>query len=115
MDKAKQLHNDLIEAIAENDETLMERYFEKGTLDETDMQKGLLISIRDHGLFPMFCISAKAQYGQRRVMGFIDYCCPSAAHMNPEKLTNGADLPCIHPTARWHSYSRPWVNPIWVI
>lgn len=27
-------------------------------------------------------------------MGFIDYCCPSAAHMMPEKLTNGADLPC---------------------
>ena len=94
MDKAKQLHNDLIEAIAENDETLMERYFEKGTLDETDMQKGLLISIRDHELFPMFCISAKHNMGSGRIMGFIDYCCPSAAHMNPEKLTNGADLPC---------------------
>ena len=94
MDKAKQLHNDLIEAIAENDETLMERYFEKGTLDETDMQKGLLISIRDHELFPMFCISAKHNMGSGRIMGFIDYCCPSAAHMNPEKLTSGADLPC---------------------
>ena len=93
-DKAMQLHNELIEAIAENDEGLMERFFEKGTLEETDMQKGLLISIRNHELFPMFCCSSKHNMGSGRIMGFIDYCCPSAAHMHPEKLTNGADLPC---------------------
>ena len=40
MDKAKQLHNDLIEAIAENDETLMERYFEKGTSMKLTCRKG---------------------------------------------------------------------------
>ena len=93
-DKAMQLHNELIEAIAENDEGLMERFFEKGTLEETDMQKGLLISIRNHELFPLFCCSSKHNMGSGRIMGFIDYCCPSAAHMHPEKLTNGADLPC---------------------
>ncbi len=94
MERAKQLHNDLIESIAENDEGLMEKYFEKGTLEESDMQKGLLISIRNHELFPLFCCSTKYNMGSGRVMGFIDYCCPSAAHMKPEKLTNGADLPC---------------------
>ncbi len=94
MDKAMKLHNDLIETIAENDEGLMEKFFDKGTLDEDDMVKGLMLSIRNHELFPVFCISAKHNMGSGRVMGFIDKCCPSAAHMQPEKLTNGKDLPC---------------------
>ncbi|MEZ5014887.1 MAG: elongation factor G [Chitinophagales bacterium] len=94
MEKAKQLHNELVEAIAENDETLMEHFFEKGTLEEDDMVQGLMLSIRHHDLFPVFCVSAKHNMGSGRIMGFIDKCCPSAAHMQPEKLTNGQDLPC---------------------
>ena len=41
MAKAQQLHNELIEAIAENDEGLMEKFFEKGTLEEDEMVKGM--------------------------------------------------------------------------
>ncbi len=100
IDKAKKLHNDLIETIAENDEGLMEKFFDKGTLEEDDMVKGLMLSIRNHELFPVFCISAKHNMGSGRLMGFIDKCCPSATHMQPEKLTNGKDLPCntLNPT-----------------
>ncbi|MBC8173126.1 MAG: elongation factor G, partial [Chitinophagales bacterium] len=94
MEKANRLHNDLIETIAENDEGLMEKFFDKGTLEESDMQKGLLISIRNHELFPVFCTSAKHNMGSGRLMGFIDYCCPSAADLNPEKTTTGLDIPC---------------------
>jgi len=94
MPKAQQLHNELIEAIAENDEGLMEKFFEKGTLEEEEMVKGMMLSIRNHELFPVFVVSAKHNMGSGRIMGFIDKCCPSAAHMHPEKLTNGQDLPC---------------------
>ncbi|MBC8047278.1 MAG: elongation factor G [Fimbriimonadaceae bacterium] len=94
IEKANRLHNDLIETIAENDEGLMEKFFDKGTLEESDMQKGLLISIRNHELFPVFCMSAKHNMGSGRLMGFIDYCCPSSAHMNPEKTSDGVDIPC---------------------
>ena len=94
MAKAQQLHNELIEAIAENDEGLMEKFFEKGTLEEDEMVKGMMLSIRHHELFPVFVASAKHNMGSGRIMGFIDKCCPSAAHMKPEKLTNGQDLPC---------------------
>lgn len=94
MEKAKRLHNELIEAIAENDEGLMEKFFEKGTLEEDEMVKGLMLSIRHHELFPVFCVSAKHNMGSGRIMGFIDKCCPSASIMPPEKLTNGMDLPC---------------------
>ena len=94
MEKAQRLHNELIEAIAENDEGLMEKFFEKGTLEEEELVKGLMISIRHHELFPVFCVSAKHNMGSGRIMGFIDKCCPSASMMPPEKLTNGMDLPC---------------------
>src|SRR6185437_3650868 len=69
--KADQLHNDLIESIAENDEGLMELYFEKGSLDEDQMRKGLKIAMINHELFPLFCISGKKNMGSGRLMGFI--------------------------------------------
>lgn len=94
MAKAQQLHNELIEAIAENDEGLMEKFFEKGTLEEDEMVKGMMLSIRNHELFPVFVVSAKHNMGSGRIMGFIDKCCPAAPHMHPEHLTNGQDLPC---------------------
>jgi elongation factor G len=94
LEKAQRLHNELVESIAENDETLMEKFFDRGTLDEEDMHKGLMLSIRNHHMFPVFCVSAKHNMGSGRLMGFIDNCCPSATHMHPEKLTSGLDLPC---------------------
>ncbi len=94
MAKAQELHNALIEAVAENDEGLMEKFFDKGTLEEDEVVKGMMLSLRHHDIFPVFCVSAKHNMGSGRLMGFIDKCCPSAAHMPAEKLTNGADLPC---------------------
>ena len=90
--KADQLHNELIESIAENDEGLMELYFEKGSLDEDEMRKGLKIAMINHELFPMFCLSGKKNMGGGRLMGFIDNVAPSAAEMPPQKLTDGKTL-----------------------
>ena len=58
-DKADELHNELVEKAAENDEELMELYFEKGTLDEDELRKGLKIGMMKHDVFPIFCLSAK--------------------------------------------------------
>jgi elongation factor G len=91
-EKAEKLHNDLIEAIAENDEGLMEQFFEKGSLDEDEMRKGLKISMINHELFPVFCLSAKRNMGSGRLMGFIDNVCPSAVEMPPQPLTDGRTL-----------------------
>src|SRR6187551_3397093 len=57
--KAEELHKELREAIASNDETLMETYFDKGELTEDEMKAGLHLSMLRHDLFPLFCISAK--------------------------------------------------------
>ena len=84
-EKADRLHKELIEAIAENDEGLMEKYFEKGELDEDEMRVGLKHAMINHDLFPVFCLSAKKDMGSGRLMSFIDNVCPSANEMPPQK------------------------------
>ena len=92
--RADQLHKDLIEAIAENDEGLMEKYFDKGELDEDEMKIGLKKAMINHDLFPVFCLSAKRNMGSGRLMGFIDNVCPSANEMPPQLTISGDKLAC---------------------
>ncbi len=94
IERADELHNELVEKAAENDEDLMELYFEKGSLDEDEMRKGLKIGMLKHEVFPIFCLSAKKNMGSGRMMGFIDNVAPSAAEMNPEITTEGEEIAC---------------------
>ena len=91
---AEALHKDLIEAIAGNDETLMEKYFDKGELDEDEMREGLKKAMINHELFPLFCLSAKRNMGSGRIMGFIDNVRPCPSEMPPQETMNGETLPC---------------------
>jgi len=91
-DKADKLHNELVEKAAENDEELMELYFDKGTLDEDQMRKGIKIGMLNHDLFPVFCLSAKRNMGSGRLMGFIDNVAPSGVESKPEITTDGDEL-----------------------
>ncbi|MEO5674672.1 MAG: elongation factor G [Chitinophagales bacterium] len=92
--KAEELHNQLVEIAAENDEKLMELYFEKGSLDEDELRKGIKQGMMNHQVFPVFCMSAKTDMGTGRLMGFIDNVAPSASEMPPEKTDTGKEIPC---------------------
>jgi elongation factor G len=92
--KAEQLHKELVETIASNDENLMEKYFELGELTEDDMKQGLHTSMIKHDIFPLFCASAKLDMGPGRIMSYIDNVCPSANEMPPQQTTSGKELPC---------------------
>ncbi len=70
-ERALELHNTLVEAAAENDEALMEMYFEKGTLTQDEMRSGLKIGLANRDLIPVFCISAVRSIGIKRLMEFI--------------------------------------------
>ena len=93
-EKAEALHRELVEAIASNDESLMEKYFEKGELDEDEMKEGMKKAMINHDLFPLFCLSAERNMGSGRLMGFIDNVCPSANEMPPQPTKSGSVLPC---------------------
>lgn len=92
--KADKLHNDLVEAIAENDEGLMEIYFDQGTLSEEQMTKGLRASMVKHDIFPLFCCSAVNNMGSGRVMGFLHDIAPSAKDVPPIERQSGKTLEC---------------------
>lgn len=91
--RAQQLHNELVEKAAENDEALMELYFEKGNLSEDEMREGLKIGMMNHELFPIFCLSALNDMGSGRMMGFIDNVAPSFAENKPELDESGQEVP----------------------
>lgn len=78
-EEAEELHQTLVEDIAENDMDLMELYFEKGTLSEDEMKDGLRQAMIDRDLFPIFVTSATEEIGVSRLMNFIDNVCPSPA------------------------------------
>lgn len=92
--RADQLHKELIETIASNDENLMEKYFDQGELTEEEMKAGLHESMIKHDIFPLFCASGEKNMGVGRIMSFIDYVCPAAYEMPAQKTKAGKELAC---------------------
>jgi len=93
--RAEQLHNELVEKAAENDENLMELFFYKGTLNEDELREGIRIGMLHHELFPIFCVSALEDKGSGRLMGFIDNVAPAAADLKPEHSVEGETIACL--------------------
>ncbi len=93
-EKAENLHNDLVETIAENDEALMELFFEKGTLEEEELIKGFKTALANREVFPLFCLAAKLNMGSGRLMGFIGNAVPSTIDLPPQELEDGETLAC---------------------
>jgi len=93
MAKAEDYHNRLAEAAAENDEALMEMFFEKGSLNEEEMRDGIKLGLLKRELFPVFCTAAKTNIGVYRLMEFICNVVPSPDEI-PMKDTNGVAIAC---------------------
>jgi elongation factor G len=93
-DKAEELQGILIEAAAESNESLMETFFENGTLTEEEMLMGIKSGLMTRGMFPVFCINAKHNMGVKRLMDFINNSAPAPNEMPPVKTTTGKVLKC---------------------
>lgn len=89
---ANALHNELVEKAAENDEELMELYFDKGTLNEDEMRAGIKAGMLNHDLFPVFCVSALNDMGTGRLMGFIDNVAPAASELKSEQSVEDIEV-----------------------
>ncbi len=93
-DKADELFATLVENAAENDETLMETFFDKGTLTEEELQKGIKLGVTNRGMFPVFCTSAKTDIGISRLLEFIVSSVPAPNEVPFTKTTEGKELKC---------------------
>ncbi len=88
------MHNALVEAAAENDEALMEKYFEEGNLSEEDLAYGLTLGLSQQSFFPVFICSAENNIGSGRIMGFINDICPSPEQAPNGNLEDGQEIDC---------------------
>ena len=70
-DRAQELHKALVEAAAENDESLMEKFFESEHLTEDELRLGIRKGLIDSSIYPVFCVSAAKDMGVRRMMEFL--------------------------------------------
>ena len=93
-DKAEEMLNTMIEAAAENDETLMDKFFEEGTLSEEEMARGLKLGIANRGTFPVVCIASKTDQGVDRLMEIIKNTCPAPDEVEGVKTISGKELKC---------------------
>jgi elongation factor G len=90
--KAAEWHNALVEAAAENDEALMEKYFDKGSLSEEEMREGIRKGLVTRGMFPVLCASAGRDMGVRRLMEFLGNNVPVVSEMPPYEDTEGRQV-----------------------
>ena len=93
-EKAEEMQLALMESAAESDEELMEIFFDKGILTEEEMVKGFLLGLTSRGIFPLFCVDAKHNYGVNRLMQFILNAVPSPQDMPGRKTQAGIELKC---------------------
>ena len=93
MDKAMELHKALVEAAAENDEGLMDKFFETETLTEDEMREGIRKGLVTRSIFPVFCVCAGRCMGVRRLMEFLGNVVPFVDEMPKVHNTRGEEVP----------------------
>ena len=92
MEKARELNQKLVEAAAENDETLMEKFFEQGSLTEDEMREGIRKGLVTRSIYPVFCVSALRDMGVRRMMEFLGNVVPFVSEMPKPVNTAGEEV-----------------------
>ncbi len=92
MEKATEWNRRLVEAAAEHDEALMEKFFESESLTEDEMREGIRKGLASRGMFPVFCVCAGKDMGVRRLMEFLTNVVPFANDMPAVKNSRGEEV-----------------------
>lgn len=92
MEKAEAMHKELVEAAAENDETLMEKFFETEHLTEDEMREGIRKGMVTRSIYPVFCVCASKNMGVGRLMEFLGNVVPFVDEMPPVHNSRGEEV-----------------------
>ena len=92
IEKAQDLHNILVEAAAEHDEELMEKFFDQGSLSEEEMRVGIRKGLIHRDMFPVFCVCAGKDMCVRRLMEFVGNVSPSVSQTEKPKTCDGVEI-----------------------
>ncbi|MDR1097636.1 MAG: elongation factor G [Tannerella sp.] len=91
-DKAMELHHLLVEAAAEHDDSLMEKFFDQGSLTEDEMRAGIRAGLVTRGMFPVFCVCAERDMCVRRTLEFLGNVVPCTDKMPRPVTTDGKEI-----------------------
>ena len=92
IEKAQNLHNLLVEAAAEHDEELMEKFFDHGSLTEDEMRIGIRKGLIRREMFPVFCVCAGRDMCVRRLMEFVCNVSPSVNQTKKPQTKDGREI-----------------------
>ena len=92
LEKAQEMHKALVEAAAENDEELMEKFFETEQLTEDEMREGIRKGMVTRSIFPVFCVCAGKNMGVGRLMEFLGNVVPFVDEMPKVHNTRGEEV-----------------------
>ncbi|MDE6812105.1 MAG: elongation factor G, partial [Muribaculaceae bacterium] len=92
LERAQEMNKVLIEAAAENDENLMEKFFDQGVLTEDEMREGIRKGLVDRSIMPVVVLSAAKDMGVRRLMEFLGNVCPFVDEMPAPRTVSGVEV-----------------------
>ena len=91
-ERAEAMHKELVEAAAENDEGLMEKFFETEHLTEDEMREGIRKGMVTRSIFPVFCVCASKNMGVDRLMEFLGNVVPFVDEMPAVHNSRGEEV-----------------------
>jgi elongation factor G len=94
----------LVELVAESDDALMEKYFDQGTLDDSDVLPNIGSAIANSKLCPVFAVSNTTLVGLSTLLDHIIEFAPDPAHHEAEHAKNEKG----EPESRKYSISEPY-------
>ncbi len=110
-EKALELHKKLVEAAAENDETLMEKFFEEESLTEDELREGIRKGLVTRSIFPVFCVCAGKDMGVRRLMEFLGNVVPFVSDMPKIRNTRGEEVAAVNDAPTSLYFFKTGVEP----
>ena len=91
-DKAEELHQKLVESAAEHEDSLMEKFFDQGSLTEEEMRFGIRWGLVKRDIYPIFCVCASRDMCVRRTMEFLGNVVPYVVDMANPVNTEGEEV-----------------------
>ena len=91
-DRAEELKSELVEMAAENDEALMDKFFETGELSEEEMIEGIRKGLVDCSIIPVMCCSGEKEMGIDRMLEILAGVVPAPQDMPAQTDTEGNEV-----------------------
>jgi elongation factor G len=94
-ERVETLHKELIEHIAESDDTLLEKFFNEGGLSEEVLRTGIHPALQKQAFVPLLCTAGEPNIGVGRLLDFIAKYGSSPADRQTVGGVDGAGESCL--------------------